>query len=80
MITQSQLQPEPYTSDDLYRPLDEGRSLHDDVSYFYRTIMKLDTPVTNSPIVTEVIKAIESYEVTPNDNRLNSTLLNICNT
>ena len=80
MITQSQLQPEPYTSDDLYCPIDEGRSLHDDVSYFYRTIMKLDTPVTKSPIVTEVIKAIESYEVTPNDDRLNSTLLNVRNT
>ena len=36
---------DPYTRDDLYRPADEGRSLHDDASRFYRDVMGLETPV-----------------------------------
>ena len=33
--------PEPYTSENMFRETCEGRSLHDDHSRFYHVVMKL---------------------------------------
>ena len=51
----------PYTNDDLFREASEGRSLHDDCSKFYRKVMGLVTPLSESiqPTVNEIGKAIE---------------------
>ena len=52
---------EPYTNDDLFREASEGRCLHDDCSRFYRKVMGLVTPLTDStqPTVDEISTAIE---------------------
>ena len=39
--------PEPYTSEDMFRESCEGRSLHDDCSRFYRVVMKLPAPLAS---------------------------------
>ena len=59
---------DPYTRDDLYRPADEGRSLHDDASRFYRDVMGLETPVMKSsqPDHGAICEALE-YKVQKDD-------------
>jgi hypothetical protein len=48
----------PYTSADLYRPQSEGRSLHDDASWFYCHVMGLSTPLVEIPSLEDIGKAI----------------------
>ena len=40
----------PFTEQDLQRPADEGRSLHDEVSEFYRAKLGVTTPITPNNI------------------------------
>ena len=50
-----------YCKDDLYRPKDEGRSLHDESAYFFRNIFKLPQNVPSSVLPT--VDVIFSYEI-----------------
>ena len=64
----------PYKEDDLYRPADEGRSLHDDSRAYYQEVMKLKTPITidNLPDLAAITK---SFVDLPKNNNLHHQFL-----
>ena len=59
----------PYRSDDLYRPKDEGRSLHDDASHFYCSAMGLATPLQEFPTPEDIHRSIAFIFQHPTDMR-----------
>ena len=54
--------PSPFVEDDMWRPADEGRSLHDEISMFYREVLQMSTPVgvKDLPDVDVVLKKVSN--------------------
>ena len=67
----------PYKEDDLYRPADEGRSLHDDARDFYQEIMGLQSPITihNIPSLDTITKSFQ--EMPKNYSKHHKFLINL---
>ena len=55
---------QPYVIDDLFRPKEEGRSLHDHASSFYRNVMKLGTPIRSPPTSSEIVESTRKLQRT----------------
>ena len=53
----------PFSIDDLSRPADEGRSLHDELSAFFREVMNLSTPIKILPSVLDVKNAFSKVTI-----------------
>ena len=69
----------PFTEEDLQRPGDEGRSLHDEVSYFLQLKMGLTTPITanNLPKSSAVAEAFRNLGIDEDERRFKQLLVDL---
>ena len=65
------------TEEDMQRPADEGRSLHDELCEFFRAKMGLSTPITrnNMPKASSIMQAFKS--ITKDEHRFQQLLLDL---
>ena len=67
----------PFTIQDLQRPADEGRSLHDEVSEFFRSKMGVSTPITSSNIPRSRQVAEAFTKIGENEERFKQLLVDL---
>lgn len=69
----------PFTDDDLQRPSHEGRSLHDEVSNFFRGKLEISSPITasNLPKSSKVAEAFKMVLNDESDERFTRLLLDL---